>query len=89
MLKEQVPDVVVGREEEGHVLCSAFLIFRYIAMGFYREHNQKEKPQKSDCKSGLSFILVKMYLIAQVLLLFLVKITILCVVCLERGTAEY
>lgn len=63
-----MPDVVVGREEKGHVLCSVFLILRCIVPDFHREHNQKEKPKESDWKSGLSFIFVKMHLIAQVLL---------------------
>lgn len=55
MLKEQVPDVAVGREEKGHVLCNVFLIFRSIVLGFYREHNQKEKPKQSHWKSGLFY----------------------------------
>lgn len=34
MVKEQVPDVVVGREEKGHVLCNVFLIFRCVVLSF-------------------------------------------------------
>lgn len=82
MVKEQVPDVVAGREETGHVLCNVFLIFRCVVLGFYPEHNQKEK-HKNDWKSGLSFIFFKMYLIAQVSGLFLVKITLLCILCVK------
>lgn len=41
-----MPDVVVGREEKGHVLCNVFLIFRCVVLGFYCEHDQKEKHKK-------------------------------------------